>query len=157
MESMLSTQVKVKIMIYDILLYKEGISSNNSIILSVRTRFATQPKRFGQWPNEPKTMNLLESGPDIERSMSEDYADHNRLVGIEMDKTNSLNKKSSPQSNLKNVCSFIFLLDLYKNYSSWLHSDISLVFLIIPLVMEFFPFIFHSLLSSQPSTCRLDC
>ena len=157
MESMLSTQVKVKIMIYDILLYKEGISRNNSIILSVRTRFTTQPKRIRQWLNEPKTMNLLESGPDIERSMSEDFADHNRLVGIEMDKTNSLNKKSSPWSNLKKVCSFIFLLDLYKNYSSWLHNDFSLVFLIIPFVIEFFSFIFPSLLSSQPSTCRLDC
>ena len=49
----------------------------------------------GQWPNEPKTMNLLESGLDTERSMSQDDADHNRLV-IEMNKTNSLNKKISP-------------------------------------------------------------
>ena len=37
------------------------------IYIYVRTRFAPQPKWFGQWPNEPKTMNLLESGPDIER------------------------------------------------------------------------------------------
>ena len=34
----------------------------------VRTRFAPQPD--GPWPNEPKTMNLLESGLDTERSMS---------------------------------------------------------------------------------------
>ena len=40
------------------------------IYIYVRTRFASQAKWFGQWPNEPKTMNLLESGPDIERSMS---------------------------------------------------------------------------------------
>jgi len=41
-----------------------------SLIVDVRTRFDPQPKRYGQWPNEPKTINLLESGPAIERSMS---------------------------------------------------------------------------------------
>ena len=40
------------------------------IYIYVRTRFASQAKWFGQWPNEPKTMNLLESGLDIECSMS---------------------------------------------------------------------------------------
>ena len=63
------------------------------IYIYVRTRFASQAKWFGQWPNEPKTMNLLESGPDIERSMSQDDADHNRLVSTEINETNSLNKK----------------------------------------------------------------
>ena len=37
---------------------------------TVRTQFAPQPKWFGQLPNEPRTMNLLESGLDIERLMS---------------------------------------------------------------------------------------
>ena len=31
-------------------------------MLFVRTRFDQQPKRFGQWPNKPKIINLLESG-----------------------------------------------------------------------------------------------
>ena len=37
---------------------------------TVRARFAPQPKWFVQWPNEPKTMNLLESELDTEHSMS---------------------------------------------------------------------------------------
>ena len=36
----------------------------------VRARFDPQPKRFGQWPNKPTTIDLLESGLDNERSMS---------------------------------------------------------------------------------------
>ena len=39
-------------------------------MIVVRTRFDSQLKRFGQWPNEPKTINLLENGLVIERSMS---------------------------------------------------------------------------------------
>ena len=36
----------------------------------VRKCFDPQPKRFGQWSNEPKTINLLKSGLVIEHSMS---------------------------------------------------------------------------------------
>ena len=36
----------------------------------VRTCFDPYPKRFGQWPNKPKTINLLESELVNERSMS---------------------------------------------------------------------------------------
>ena len=123
----------------------------------MRTCFAPQPKWFGQWPNEHKTMNLLESGPDIEYSMSQDDTNHNRLVNIGMKKINSLNKKSSPRSSLRKVCSYIFLLELYKNYNSWLCSDFSLVFLMISTIKEFIPFIFPFSLSCQPSTCKIDC
>ena len=34
----------------------------------------------GQWPKEPKTMNLLESGLENEVSMSKVDGDHSRLV-----------------------------------------------------------------------------
>ena len=37
---------------------------------TVRARFAPQPKWFVHCPNKPKTMNLLESELDTERSMS---------------------------------------------------------------------------------------
>ena len=40
------------------------------LIGGVRTCFDPQPRRLGQWPNKLKTINLLESGPVIERSMS---------------------------------------------------------------------------------------
>ena len=33
-------------------------------------------------------------------------------------------QKRLPRSSSKNVCFYIFLLDLYKNCSSWLHSDV---------------------------------
>ena len=122
---------------------------------TVRARFAPQPKWFVQWPNEPKTMNLLESELDTERTMSYGDANHNRLV-IGINKTNNLNKKSSPRSSLRKICSYIYLLDLYKNYNSLLHSDFLLVFFILHPIMEFFSFIFPSLLSSQLSTCRSD-
>ena len=36
----------------------------------VRTRLDPQPKWFEQWPNKPRTMNLLESRPVTECSMS---------------------------------------------------------------------------------------
>ena len=36
----------------------------------VRVRFDPQPKRFGQWPNKPTTIDLLEIGFVTERSMS---------------------------------------------------------------------------------------
>ena len=62
-------------------------------------------------------MNLLESRLDTEHSMSLNI-DHNRLVSIRMNKTNSLKKKSTPRSDPRKVCSYIFLLDLYKNSSS---------------------------------------
>jgi len=62
------------------------------INIFVRTSFDPQPNWFGQWPNEPKIMNLLESGLDTERSMSLNV-DHNRLVGIRMNKTNSERKE----------------------------------------------------------------
>ena len=37
---------------------------------------------YEQWPNEPKTINLLESGLETKLSMSEVESDHNRLVTI---------------------------------------------------------------------------
>ena len=36
----------------------------------VRARFDPQPKRFGQWPNKPTTIDLLEIEFITERSMS---------------------------------------------------------------------------------------
>ena len=35
-----------------------------------RTQFDPKPKWFRQWPDEPKTINLLESEPITEHSMS---------------------------------------------------------------------------------------
>ena len=126
-------------------------------IIIVRTRFGSQPKRFRQWPNEPKTINLLESRLVIERSMSQNV-DHNILVAVRMNKTNSLKMKNTSWSSPRQVCSYIFLLDLYKYSSSWLHSDFFSSFsFFFSSVMEFFPFIFPSPLSSQPSTCKSDC
>ena len=90
----------------------------------VRTRFDPQPKWLEQWPNEPKIMNLLESGLDTKHSMILNI-DYNRLISIRMNKTNSLKKKNTPWSSSKKVCSYIFLLGLYKNSSSWLHNDFS--------------------------------
>ena len=66
--------------------------------------------------------------------------DHNRLVSIRMNKTNSLKKKSTHRLDPRKICSYIFLLDLYKNSSSWLHSDFSYGFSLDPPIMEFFPF-----------------
>ena len=42
----------------------------NKQIPPVRTRLAPKGQMDGQWPKEPKTMNLLESGLEIELSMS---------------------------------------------------------------------------------------
>ena len=78
-------------------------------------------------------MNLLESELVIERSLSKDV-DHNRLVNIRMNKTNRLKKKSDFRSSPRKVCSYIFLLDLYKYSSSWLHSDFSSGFSHAPLL-----------------------
>ena len=39
---------------------------------------------------------------------------HGRLVMVGKSRTNSLSKKSSPQSSSRMICSYIFLLDLYK-------------------------------------------
>ena len=78
------------------------------INIFVRTSFDPQPKWFGQWPNEFKTMNLLESGPVTKCSMSLNV-DHNRLVSIRMNKTNSLKKKSTPWSSPRKVCFYILL------------------------------------------------
>ena len=36
----------------------------------VRTRFSPKAQMDGQWPKEPKTMNLLESGLETEFSLS---------------------------------------------------------------------------------------
>ena len=47
----------------------------------------------GQWPNEPKTMNLLESGLEIKLSMSQVDNDHNRLVIIGKNETNNFEKE----------------------------------------------------------------
>ena len=88
---------------------------------------------YEQWPNEPKTINLLESGLETKLSMSEVESDHNRLVTITgKNKTKSFEQKSSSWSSPRYVCSYILFLDLYKNFSSWVHSNFSLVFLIIP-------------------------
>ena len=61
------------------------------------TQFALQPKWMDNDPMSQKTMSLLESGLETEHSMSQANTDHNGLVIIEMNKTNNLNKKSSPQ------------------------------------------------------------
>ena len=90
--------------------------------------FCSTAQTDGQRPNEPKTMNLLESGFEIERSMSQENTNHNRLFISGMNKTNNMSKKSSPRSSPRKICSYIFLLDLYRNYSSWLHSDFSWFF-----------------------------
>ena len=63
----------------------------------------------GQWPKEPKTMNLLESWLETELSLSYVDSDHNRLVITRKNKQTVLNKKSSSQSNPRKVCSYIFL------------------------------------------------
>ena len=42
----------------------------DSKLAYVRTRFYPHPKRFGQWPNELKIINLLENWLVIEHSMS---------------------------------------------------------------------------------------
>ena len=90
--------------------------------------FCSIAQMDGQWPNEPKIMNLLKSGLETERSMSQEDIDHNRLVIIGMTKTNNLNKKSYPRSSPRKICFYIFLTDLYTNYSSSLHYDFSPVF-----------------------------
>ena len=87
--------------------------------------FCSTAQTDGQRPNEPKTMNLLERGFEIERSMSQENTNHNRLFISGMNKTNNMSKKSSPRSSPRKICSYIFLLDLYKNYSSLLHSHCS--------------------------------
>ena len=53
-----------------VLLGNENLCVQNKVIKSARASFAPQPKWFGQWPNEPKTINLLDNGLVIERSMS---------------------------------------------------------------------------------------
>ena len=45
---------------------------------------------------------------------------------LEKMKQTVLNKKSFHQSSPRKVCSYISLLDLYKNYSSLVHNDFSL-------------------------------
>ena len=70
-----------------------------------------------------------------ERSISESI-DHSRLVDIRMNKTSSLKKKNTPWSGPRMVCSYIFLLDLYKYLSSWLYSNFFSSFLMIPPIKE---------------------
>ena len=66
----------------------------------------------GQWPNESKTMNLLESGPVTKCSMSLNI-DHNRLVGIRMNKTNSERKVLLGQVRGRYV--LIYFFETYTN------------------------------------------
>ena len=44
--------------------------------------------------------------------------------------------KNTPRLGPKMVCSYIFLSDLYKYSSSWLHSNFFSNFLMIPFEME---------------------
>ena len=55
-------------MLYKIYLKKE--KKTLTMLVSVRAQVNPQPKRFGQWPNKPTTMNLLKSGFDIGHLMS---------------------------------------------------------------------------------------
>ena len=59
----------------------------------VRARFDPQPQRFGQWPNKPTTIDLLESGFVTKRSISLNV-NHNRLAGVRMTKANKLKGKT---------------------------------------------------------------
>ena len=138
------------IIIIDILTIELVFELNISFYKLCKDTFCSITKTDGQWPNEPKTMNLLESGLEIECSMSQEDTDHNRLVISGMNKTSNLSKKSYPWSSPRKICSYIFLLDLYRNYSSLLHSHVSLLFLMIPFVREFIPLYFFSFFHLNP-------
>ena len=47
----------------------------------------------GQWSNEPKTINLLKSGLKTKLSMSQVDNDHNKLVIIGKNETNSFEQE----------------------------------------------------------------
>ena len=56
------------------------------IYIDCKDTFCSTTQMDGQWPNEPKIMNLLESGLETKRSVSQEDTDHNRLVIIGMNK-----------------------------------------------------------------------
>ena len=64
----------------------------------------------GQWPNEPKTMNLLESKLEIKLSMSQVDNDHNRLIIIRKNETNNFEQeKFSSVKSEENLFLYISL------------------------------------------------
>ena len=83
--------------------------------------------------------------------------DHSKLVIARMNKTNSFEQEKFSLVKSEEGLFLYISLRLIQNYSSSVYSDLSLDFLMIPFVMGLFSFIFPSLLSSQPSTCRSDC
>ena len=81
----------------------------------VRTRFSPKAQMDGQWPKESKTMNLLESGLELELSMSQMDNDHNRLVIIGKSKTNSFEQeKFSLVKSEEGLFLYIFLILIQK-------------------------------------------
>ena len=136
--------------------FRKNLSKIFSIV-SVRTRFAPKAQMDGQWPKEPKTMNLLNSGLETELSMSQVDNDHSKLVIARKNKTNSFEQEKFSSVKSKEDLFLYISLRLIQNYSSSVYSDLSLDFLMIPFVMGFFSFMFSSLLSSQPPTCRSNC
>ena len=67
---------------------KQEMECQLIIRVFVRTQFGSKAQMDGQWPKEPKTMNLLESGLEIELSMSYMGNNHNRLIITGKNKTN---------------------------------------------------------------------
>ena len=62
----------------------------------------------GQWPKEPKTMNLLESGLETKLSLSQVDSDHNRLVITGKNKINSFEQEKL--SSVKpDECLFLYI------------------------------------------------
>ena len=58
-------------------------------MISIRAGFAAKAQMDGQWPKQPKTMNLLEGRLETKLSMSQVDNDHSRLVITGKNKANS--------------------------------------------------------------------
>ena len=83
--------------------------------------------------------------------------DYSMLVIAGKNKTNSFEQEKFSSVKSEEGLFLYISLRLTQNYNSSVYSDLSLDFLMISFVMGFFSFIFSSILSSQPSTCRSDC
>ena len=72
----------------------------------------------GQWPKEPKTMNLLEGGLENELSMSYVDCDHNRLVVAGKNKTSSFIQAKFFLAKSEDGLFLYISFRLIQNYSS---------------------------------------
>ena len=70
-------------------------------MISIRVGFVAKAQMDGQWPKQPKIMNLLESGLETEFPMSQVDNDHSRLVITGKNKANSFEQEKFSSAKSK--------------------------------------------------------